>query len=310
MISGEHTSITKNDLLEKKSLFDEYLKKSRYQLSSFSFINIFIWSDFFDFQFETIDDNLCILAKNEVGCFLYLPPLGNPMSSNALHACFENMAKVNKGSSVTRIENVDGQQMTLFEEQEYSIYKKCDEYVYLREDIAQLKGNRFKSKRSSHNHFVKHFQFEYLPFTPGMQKGCEELYEQWVAGRRKKYADEIYGQMLEDNRGVHYLAMQYQKELGLVGRIVKVAGKIRAYSFGFALKDDVFCVLFEIADLEVKGLPVFIFSEFCRDQELTNFKWVNCMDDFGAQKIASTKSSFHPAQVLPVYTVTRKTKTA
>ena len=41
----------------------------------------------------------------------------------------------------------------------------------------------------------------------------------------------------------------------LIGRVVKVKGEIKAYTFGFEINDDMFCVYLETADLKIKGLP-------------------------------------------------------
>jgi hypothetical protein len=37
---------------------------------------------------------------------------------------------------------------------------------------------------------------------------------------------------------------------------------ICAYTFGYALNEDIFCVLFEVADLSLTGLPVYILPSF------------------------------------------------
>jgi len=81
--------------------------------------------------------------------------------------------------------------------------------------------------------------------------------------------------MLEENRGVHELVMRYYNQLGLIGRVVLVEGQVKAYSFGFPLGGNMFCVLFEITDLDIKGLPVYIFREFCRDEVLEQYQFIN-----------------------------------
>ena len=68
-------------LLERKELIQQYLREAPGLLSSFSFINIFTWQKFFQFELEVIDGNLCVFARHEAGTFLYLPPLGKNVSS-------------------------------------------------------------------------------------------------------------------------------------------------------------------------------------------------------------------------------------
>ncbi|OGX10602.1 MAG: hypothetical protein A2Y05_01965 [Omnitrophica WOR_2 bacterium GWA2_53_43] len=302
-------------LLESKELIQRYLREAPGQLSSFSFTNIFTWQEFFQFELEVINGNLCVFARHEAGTFLYLPPLGKDVSAKTIEACFERMDKVNRHKGVSRVENVHAHQLPLFlPAEEFSHYNKGYEYCYYREDLAGLTGNAYKSKRSSYNHFVKNYKFKFLPYEDSMLEDCAALYREWARGRRPAYADNAVAlQMLEENAGVHQLALRHYRELGLTGRVVTVDGreaprgsKIRAYTFGYPLNENIFCVLFETADLSFGGLGVFIFREFCRDAALTPYKFINVMDDFELRNIQRVKDSFRPAVLFPSYTVTRK----
>ena len=170
-------------LLERKELIQQYLREAPGLLSSFSFINIFTWQGFFQFELEVIDGNLCVFARHEAGTFLYLPPLGKNVSSKTIQTCFERMEKVNRVKGVSRIENVHAHQL-LFPAEEYSHYNKGYEYCYYREDLVRLAGNLYKSKRSSYNHFVKNYTFQYLPYADSMRADCAALYQEWAQGMR------------------------------------------------------------------------------------------------------------------------------
>ena len=112
-------------------------------------------------------------------------------------------------------------------------------------------------------------------------------------------SDHIYQQMLEDNFRVQKRAMEFFRQLDLIGRVVKVKDKICAYTFGFKLKGDTFCILFEVADLNHKGLANFIFNEFCK--EMTGFEYINCMDASGLENLKKVKISFRPYLLIPAY---------
>lgn len=296
-------------LLERKELVQRYLRETPGLLSSFSFINIFTWQEFFQFELEVIDGSLCVFARHEAGTFLYLPPLGKNVSAKTIQACFERMEKVNRNKGVSRIENVHAHQLPLFPQDEFSYYNKGYEYCYYRKDLAALTGNAYKSKRSSYNHFARNYQFKYLPYEDSMRAECAALYQDWAKSRRPVYADNAVAlQMLEENAGVHQLALRHYKELGLTGRVVTVDGKMKAYTFGYPLNADIFCVLFEIADLSFNGLGVFIFREFCRDAAIEPYKFINVMDDFELNNIQRVKDSFHPVVLFPCYVVSRLNK--
>jgi hypothetical protein len=298
--------MTQTDLLAQRPLFEKFLARTNYQLSSFSFVNIFTWKDFFDFEFKVIDDTLCIFASHALGTFLYLPPLGANVTPKITTACFDIMFKKNKGRGISRIENIEEPSLSLFPPEEYIIFKKGEEFVYCREEIAELRGNKYKSKRSAYNQFARSANHTFVPYESKMHDACLALYSRWAEERKKANRDDIYQEMIEENYKVHDICLTHAKDLGLVGRAVFADGKLVAYTFGFPLKKDVFCVLLEIADLKTKGLPAYIFKEFCSDKEIQSFKFINVMDDFGLENIRATKLSFKPDQVHAAYVVSRK----
>lgn len=293
-------------LLKKKILYDLYFETHTRYLSSFSFSSIFLWKDFFEFEFMVMEESLCVFAKSDAGTFLYLPPIGKNIWSETIRKCFERMRELNGKSNVARIENAEQADLKFFPADEFQVYKKGYEYYYYREDIAELKGNAYKSKRSSYNHCVKNFAPEFIPFEGWMIEECMNLYTTWVANRKAKYTDLIYHEMLNQNFNVHRLAMEFYKPLGLVGRVVKIGEKICGYTFGYRLNRNVFCVLFEIVDLKINGLGAYIFSEFCKDPFVKVYPFINVMDDFEMENIQEAKLSFHPTLLKPAYVITQK----
>ena len=291
---------------DRKKLFKKYAGRLEFKLSTYSFANVFLWKNFFEFDFKIIDDYLCIFARYDAGTFLYLPPIGKKLTKSVVDQCFEYLGKHNSRRGVGRIENVAEDQLTSFSSDQFDIYKKGYEYCYLKDDQINARGNTFKSKRSDYNYFVKGYQSQFVPFEKGMLTDCLSLYESWTKKRSALNKDVIYNQMLEDNRKVHELALKNDEFLNLIGRVVFVDKKIAAYTFGYPLSRDTFCVLFEITDLNYKGLPAYIFREFCKDASLRKYRFINVMDDFELQNIQKTKMSFKPSVMFPAYVVTPK----
>jgi len=118
-----------------------------------------------------------------------------------------------------------------------------------------------------------------------------------------KYDDEVYRSMLSENRAVHASVFLHADALGLIGRVAVIDGKVKAYTFGYPLSEDMFCVFLEVADPAVPGLASFIFREFAQDAALKEFGHINAMDDFGMPQVAAAKRHWHPTALQPVYTV-------
>ena len=291
------------NLLLQKELVDKHLSARPRQLSLLSFVQLFLWGGHFTFEFKTIDASLCVFARAEHGAFLYFPPLGKKLSAKTAQKVFALLDKHNNGRGVGRIENVQAQELDAFPQSAWRHYLKGYEYCYYRRDLVEFCGPGYKSKRNAYNSFMRHGTFIYSPFAPEMLEDCLRLYDEWAQERRRTH-DAVYQQMLLENRDVHRRGMENFQALGLVGRVVIVDGKIRAYTFGYALNETIFCVLFEVADLALKGLPVFIFREFCRDPEVASFPFINVMDDFGLENVAQAKLSFRPALLVPAYNIT------
>ena len=283
------------------------LDEGNVQQSGYAFNNVLHWKDVFRYEFKTIDGFLCIFAHYELGCFLYFPPFGkNKLSKDLIAKCFEIMDGYNENTSVSRIENVDADQCAVFDLDQYCIDEREKEYIYLREDIVTLKGDAYKSHRGDYNHFVTSHNFSYEAYVPDMKKNCMDLYDVWSSGRDQKHKEDTDASILEDNKKVHKVIIDDIDSLGVFGRVVKISGEIKGYTFGYLLNNETFCVLLEIVDLSYRGLSTFIFSRLCEDPIIENYKFVYVIGDFGLPNIKVTKESYKPCQVLPIYTVSKR----
>jgi uncharacterized protein len=292
-----------SQLLIHKPLVEQYLKETPRGLSAFSFVNIFIWEDFFDFEFREIKNSLCVFASNPIGTFLYLPPLGKVMLPGTLKESFDLLLQRNQGSGVSRVENVLESQLNLFDSARYYVYKKAEEFIYSREAIGLLAGQRYKSKRSDVNQFARKHAYDFLPYQESMFEDCLDLYDRWAQGRKQVQRDPIALEMLKDNRLVHARALFFAKTIGLIGRVLVVDDKIVGYSFGYELTPSVFCILFEVTDLTFQGSACTIFKEFCLDPCVRSYDEINVMDDLGLEHLRQTKLSFRPSRMVSAYVV-------
>ncbi len=288
--------------LKDKKLFDKYLSFAPHQLAAYSFSNIYIWKALYNIEWVLIEDNLCIFFQDNIGCFMYLAPLAKEKHPHVLKPAFEIMDKINKNKEISRIENIEEEDLEYYRVLGYLSHKKYPDYLCLRRDLANLKGNKFKSQRASYNYFVKHHNFSRRLFNPADKEDCLDLFNLWVSERKKHNSDDLYCGMLEDNRKVIKETLKNYRQLNLSGIVVKIDNEIKGFSFGYKLSKDTFCVLYEITDLSIKGLAQFIFRQFC--QELIGYKYINIMDDSGLENLAKTKLAYKPVRLIPAYIIT------
>jgi len=290
--------------IKDKPLFNKFLRLTRHDLSVYAFENIYIWRPLFDIYWAVVRNNLCVFLKDKIGCFLYLPPLGEKIDPQAVDGAFKIMDGVNSNKEISRIENIEKSGVSFYEDLGYKCSYKSSDYLCLRTNLAGLRGNRFKSQRAVFNYFRKHYNYEYLQFSPKYKRACLELYGLWAVERMAKTKDKIYQGMISDSRGCLKILLRDYTHLNITGRIVKIGDRIKAFTFGFPINPDTFCILYEIADLSVKGLAQFIFRRFCR--ELSGYKYINIMDDSGLENLKQVKLSYHPEKLIPAYIITRK----
>lgn len=289
--------------LKDKALFRQFLDASCRSLCAYAFQNIYIWKGLFDISWTIIDNNLCVFFRDAVGCFLYLPPLAKKPSLKAIEESFAHMDSINKNKSVSRIENVESDRLGFFKDNGYITAPKPPDYLCETKTLAGLKGDRFKSKRACINYFVKNNTFGYLAYGPEYERDCLVLYKKWMEGRKENNSDPVYQGMLYDNMSCLKVLLKSFKNLDCVGRLIKIDGKIKALTFGFSLNKSIFCILFEISDLSVKGASQYIFWKF--SSELKEHRYINIMDDSGFLNLKVVKASYHPEILASNFIISR-----
>jgi len=289
--------------LKDQKLFDRHLALSPHELAAFSFANIYIWRSIYDIKWEIIENCLCVFFQDKIGSFMYLPPLAKERQPKVAREAFAIMDRINKNKDISRIENIQQDDLEYYCALGYLAHEKYPDYLCLKDDLAGLMGNKYKSQRASYNYFIKHYDFDWRKLIPIDVPDLLSLFNSWIKQRKAFSSDNIYCGMLEDSRKVIKEALVNYKQLNLEGIVVKVDKKIKAFSFGYRLNNDTFCILYEITDLSIKGLAQFIFRKF--SQELKGYKYINIMDDSGLENLRKTKLSYKPARLIPAYIVTR-----
>jgi Fe-S-cluster containining protein len=293
-------------LLSRREEVDAWLGQRSRALSLLSFATLFAWKEHFKYQISEVDGNLCVYAGQNGGTFLFWPPLGKTLSSVAIKESFRRMRGVNNGNGVTRMENVSREDAALFDPSRHEITLQGYEFVYYRKDLEELKGVDYKSRRHDINLMLRQFSPDFRPFTADDLPGCLDLFEHWLDRKMSQHNDEVYRQMLLENRSVHQLLLENSASVGLEGRVAVIDGRIAGYTFGHAVNDEVFCDLLEVADPDVPGLAAFLFRELCADDAVKPFKFVNAMDAFEMPNVAQAKLSYRPSFLEPVYAVSER----
>ena len=281
---------------EDKALFDKYLSLAKHDLRYYAFSNIFLWKSMYEVRWQIFNNCLCVFFKDEHACFMYLPPLGNKVMLEVIDKCFNIMNENNNQNCLSQIENVEADRAEFFSKLNFEVKKKDPDYVYLRHELVSLQGDRYKAKRATCNYFRKNFKSLYQPYTEVDEEECVFLCEAWIGCRIQQHQDGLYQAMLFDNLKIFKYALKHLKVLDLIGRVLRVDGRIVGYTFGYEVSKDMFCVMFEVCDRDFKGASQFIFREFCA--EFDSYKYINTMDDSGLENLKIVKNLYHPYRMI------------
>lgn len=237
-----------------------------------------------------------------------LPPLGDCNLQEQLITALDRLDRLNGKRGSGRVENLDFCDFVRFGKDGFRFFLKSWDYIYSRERLTALQGNRYKDKRWSLNRFIRENRAEVRSFVPEDLHECLTLYDEWKNGKenedsRKPAGEGDYSRFLmEDSRIAHERMMKEAPPLGLTGLVVSIEGRIKAYAFGFSADAEMAVVLAEITDRSIPGLPQFIFREFCG--LFPDAVWINAMDDSDLPLLRKTKMSYHPVLLAPSFTVT------
>ena len=296
--------------LDDKPIFDEYIRRTCMCLSNYAFASLYVWRNHFQFYWTHLHDHFCIFAKQGDDYFMPILPIpytvGNRSYLKTVCETYQFMLESNRNPQIARIENVPEELLPVFKNEGFHAIQKETEYVYRAEDLSELRGDRYKQQRNAYNAFVSRYPLvKCEPYLSTDRDACLNLYKTWRRSRAEKYDDPIYQAMLDDSQSAHRIGITHAKELGLVGRVVRIDGELRAYTFGYELNSEMFCVLFEISDLNIKGLAQFIYREFCQEL-MGTYKWINAMDDSGLENLKRVKLAYHPTHLMPSYNLVIK----
>ena len=263
-----------------------------------------IWRRLFTYYWSECDGYLCLFAQYPDGLFMPLPPLGKGSMKLPLARAFAAMYEHNRGSAVSRVENVPEEWKAQWEAWGYCLTLKDGDYVYQAGSLAELRGDRYKSQRAACNRFVRSNRFRYEAYDARDRERCLDLYRRWVRQKEARGVDAVGKMMLEDAAGAHDEAVTAGQQLGLIGRVVWVDDVLVAYTFGYFVNPSLFCVLLEIADRSIPGLASYMFREFCREAYERGAILINTMDDSGLGTLRQSKLAYHPCRTVNSYIAT------
>ncbi|MBQ6971541.1 MAG: DUF2156 domain-containing protein [Synergistaceae bacterium] len=170
------------------------------------------------------------------------------------------------------------------------------EYVYAVKDLISLKGKAYSHKRNRVRAFLDGYEWDYYPVTPGDFAEIMDFQERWRAHRMQTMTDDEAESLADEDTAIQN-ALDRWEDFGLMGGMLKVDGRIVAYTIAEELDGENLDVRFEKAIPEYAGSYQAINYMFLREQG-SGYTWANREEDMGEPGLREAKMSYNPAFML------------
>ena len=173
----------------------------------------------------------------------------------------------------------------------------CDrdsyDYVYVIDDLADLKGRKYQRKRNHYNRFrqaLPYYTVEALD--ESNLPAVKEMVDKWYEGRLAEDPHADYHM----ERAALSNALKHHQALDMEGLVLRDGEDILAVTLGSRLSPDTFDVQFEKARWDVDGAYTVINCEFARylRGKHPEVKFLNREEDMGLEGLRKAKLSYCP----------------
>lgn len=286
--------------LADKAWVTEAFMSRQTDCCEYCFGNIFMWSDIYGNKILNCNGIFISGDFTEHPIFCY--PVGTGDKKAVIERLLEYTKDYPEPLTFYGLTEPDKDELNALFPDSFNITEERDsfDYIYRTEDLANLSGRKYHSKRNHASYFENHFDWDYEPISEQNIEQCILLNDHWEKLNRKKNPDEIS----EEHMAIKKALANYF-ELGFEGGILTIEGEIVAFTFGERLNDNTFCTHVEKAYTDIRGAYQMINRELAK-QLLGKYEYINREDDTGSEGLRTAKLSYHPCRLTEKYTAVYK----
>ena len=265
-----------------------------------SFANLYLWHGNLPNQYDIVDDSLIIKTQDYDKIMLRIPLGGNMKSAmEAIYKHFNNRFPDFYAYEGAAFDNFLSEYGNHFKIEEI---RDDFEYVYLTDDLIELSGKKYHSKRNHISAFSKKYNWRYESITEENIEEIKLCAKEWYQKNNQKMDG-----TLSVDKDESKLLLSNMRELNLKGGAIFVDDKVVAYTVGTAVNNNVFDIMIEKALPEYATAYAVINREFAAN-ELSGYRFINREDDMGIDGLRKSKLSYKPVKILKKYICSYKEK--
>ena len=268
-------------------------------ISEMTFTNLFIWRGHYGFQWAVYKDWLLIISREGANGTYAFQPVGPSSRKEAVVVLLEWL-RDEKNIENPRIERADERCVAELGGMENIVIEPLRDhfdYVYRREDLVQLAGSKYRSKRNHINQLLRFYSFEYEPLQEKHIDDCLALQEKWCQMNRCE--DDL--DLLSEDEAIREILTQYNA-LHVQGAVIIIEGRVGAFTAGERLNNDTVVIHIEKADPDIPGLYPLINQQFCKNMR-DDAIYINREQDLGIDGLRKAKLSYYPDHFVEKYRI-------
>jgi uncharacterized protein len=173
--------------------------------------------------------------------------------------------------------------------------KEYEDYIYLTEDLIQLRGNKYSKKRNLIHQFSREYlQNDRVRTEVILQESideCLQFLEIWCEQHECNGDEENNGLACEKKALI--TTLKHIDHFESKGILVRVDGRVSAFGIGSRLNETTAVLNFEKADSGIKGLYQYLDNE-CAKRLFKGFRYINKESDMNIPNLAESKQSYNP----------------
>lgn len=284
---------------ENKKEVDGFLSRKNSKNSEFTFTNLFMWRRSYDMKYAIINDTFCIFPKHEGGPRSATFPIGGGDIKPVIDEILKYFEEIGETPLIRMYDDEAVQKLLMEYPDKFVLTEDINsfDYVYRVQDLINLSGKKYHSKKNHVNRFMAMYDWKYSKMTPDDKDECKRLYEEWYGNK----SNEIEG--LEEEKEAVFELLDNWERLDIVGGCIRVDGRIAAFSFGEKLRENMAVIHLEHADTEYRGAFAAMNKLFL-ENEWGGFEFVNREEDMGLPGLRLAKESYRPCEMVKKYVAT------
>jgi hypothetical protein len=172
------------------------------------------------------------------------------------------------------------------------------DYIYLSEDLIQLKGRKYHRKRNHIKQFKEKYTYQYLPLTPELVSDCLRLQTEWCDLRQCEVIPGLHNESIAIKE-----AFSHFEALEVMGGVILINDRVEAFTLGEPLNRDTVVIHIEKANPSFDGLYPMINQAFL-ENHCSGYTYVNREQDLGEEGLRKAKESYFPHHMVNKYAIT------